>query len=278
MGTLEGKVALITGAGRGVGRSHAVRLAQEGADIIAVDALTGMASLTYELAGPEDLAETARLVEEQGRRVVTRRADVRDFAELDGAVADGVRELGGLDVVVANAGVFPPGAYTWEIDLARWRDVLDVNLTGPFHTVKAAVPHLLDRGAGGSVVLTSSGAALVAGTHFADYAASKTALLSLTRTLACELADHSIRVNAICPTTVNTAMVHNETVYRMLRPDLDRPGVEDIAPIFAEKNLLPVPWVEPVDVSNAVAWLASDQARYITGVILPVDAGNALKE
>lgn len=277
MALLDGKVALITGAARGQGRSHAVRLAQEGADIIAVDALTTPDWMTYQQANTADLAETVRLVEKEGRRIVASQADVRDFPALHGAVADGVAALGGLDIVSANAGIFPAGAMTWEIDCAQWRDVIDVNLTGVFHTVKAAVPALLARGAGGSIVLTSSGAALISGTHFADYSAAKAALLSLTRTLAYELAPHSIRVNAICPTSVDTDMIHNTNLYRMLRPDLDNPGREDIKAAFLEKNLLPVPWVEPIDISNAIVWLASDQARYITGVTLPVDAGNVLK-
>ncbi|GAA5161411.1 MULTISPECIES: mycofactocin-coupled SDR family oxidoreductase [Amycolatopsis] len=274
---LSGKVALITGAARGQGRSHAVRLAQEGADVIAVDALTTPPWMTYEQAGADDLAETVRLVEKEGRRIVARQADVRDFAALDAAVAEGAAELGGVDIVCANAGIFPPGALTWEIDPGQWRDVVDVNLTGVFHTVKAAIPHLLERGPGGSIVLTSSGAALISGSHFADYSAAKAALLSLNRTLAYELAPHFIRCNAICPTSVDTPMIHNDNLYRMLRPDLAEPGRDDIKAPFREKNLLPVPWIEPGDVSNAVVWLASEQARYITGVTLPVDAGNALK-
>jgi len=274
---LDGKIALITGAARGQGRSHAVRLAQEGADIIAVDALVTPPWMTYRQADPDDFAETVRLVEKEGRRIVAKRADVRDFDALDAAVAQGVAQLGGLDIVCANAGIFPPGCLTWEIDPAQWRDVIDVNLTGVFHTVKAAVPHLLERGPGGSIVLTSSGAALISGSHFADYSAAKAALLSLTRTLAYELAPHSIRCNVICPTSVDTAMIHNDNLYRMLRPDLAEPGREDIKAAFQAKNLLPIPWVEPVDISNAIVWLASDQARYITGVTLPVDAGNTLK-
>ena len=277
MGLLDGRIALVTGAARGQGRSHAVRLAGEGADVIAVDALTTPPWMTYEQANADDLAETVRLVEARGRRVYAERTDVRDFAGLDAAVGAGVSRLGGLDLVCANAGIFPPGGLTWEIDTEQWRDVIDVNLTGVFHTVKAAVPHLLRRGPGGSIVLTSSGAALVSGSHYADYSAAKAALLSLTRTLAYELAPHFIRVNAICPTSVDTAMIHNEALYRMLRPDLDRPGREDVAKEFQTKNLLPIPWVQPEDISNAIVWLASEQARYVTGVTLPVDAGNVLK-
>ncbi|MGH3321039.1 MAG: mycofactocin-coupled SDR family oxidoreductase [Streptosporangiaceae bacterium] len=277
MGLLEGKVALITGAARGQGRSHAQRLAAEGADVIAIDALRSIEWMGYGLANEEDLAETVRLVEKEGRRIVARRADVRDFPALQEAVREGVERMGRLDIVCANAGVMPMGALTWEIDTAQWRDVIDVNLTGVFHTVKAAVPVMIEGGQGGSIVVTSSGAALVSATHFADYSATKVAVLSLTRTLASELAEHWIRVNAICPTSVDTTMIQNETLYRMFRPDLDNPGRADVKAEFQSKNLLPIPWVDPVDVSNAIVWLSSEQARYITGVTLPVDAGNTLK-
>jgi (+)-trans-carveol dehydrogenase len=209
--------------------------------------------------------------------VVARQADVRDDAALESAVADGVAELGRLDIVCANAGIIPPGALTWELDPGQWREVVDVNLNGVFLTVRAAVPAMLAAGNGGSIVLTSSGAALISSTHLAGYSATKAAVLSLTRTLAYELAPHFIRVNAICPTSVDTPMIQNEALYRLFRPDLDNPGREDVKAEFQSKNLLPIPWVEPVDVSNAVVWLASDQARYVTGVTLPVDAGNALK-
>lgn len=277
MGLLEGKVALVTGAGRGQGRSHAVRLAREGADIIALDRCRSYDWMTYPMATPEDLAHTSELVQEAGRRIVTRQADVCDLAAVQAAVADGVTDLGRLDIVCANAGIIPPLGLTWELDVGQWREVVDVNLNGVFITVKAAVPHMIDAGHGGSIALTSSGAALISSTHLAGYSATKAALLSLTRTLAYELAPHFIRVNAICPTAVNTPMIHNESLYRSFRPDLSNPGPDDVAPEFEAKNLLPIPWVEPADISAAIAWLASDQARYITGVTLPVDAGNALK-
>ncbi|MQA84725.1 MAG: mycofactocin-coupled SDR family oxidoreductase [Streptosporangiales bacterium] len=277
MGLLDGKVAFITGAARGQGRSHAQRLAQEGADIVAVDALESIDWMSYRLAGPDDLAETVRLVEKEGRRIVARKADVRDLDGVSAALRDGLAEFGRLDVVCANAGIIPSGNLTWEIDPRQWRDVIDVNLTGVFNTVKAAIPHMIEFGSGGSIVLTSSGAALISGTHFADYSAAKAALLSLTRTLAYELAPHLIRVNAICPTSVNTPMIQNEGLYRMFRPDLEKPGPADVAAEFQSKNLLPIPWIQPVDVSNAIVWLASEGARYVTGVTLPVDAGNALR-
>jgi (+)-trans-carveol dehydrogenase len=278
MGQFSGKVALITGGARGQGRSHAVRLAEEGADIIVVDSLGSHEWMGYPLATQADLDETVKLVEQLDRRIVARIADVRDFPALAGAVADGVSELGGLDFVCANAGAMPVGCMTWEIDIDQWRDVIDINLTGVFHTVKAAVPHMLEHGSRGSIVLTSSGAALNSGTHFADYSAAKAAMLSLTRTLAYELAPHWIRVNAICPTSVDTTMIQNQTLYDIFRPDLDAPGRDDVAAKFQSINLLPLPWIEPVDISNAIVWLCSEQARYVTGITLPIDAGNSIKK
>lgn len=277
MGLLDGKVALVTGAGRGQGRSHARRLAEEGADVIAVDVCDSLEWMSYQLATMDDLEETASLVEEAGRRAVARKADVRDLGELTAAVEQGVRELGRLDIVAANAGVIPLGSLLWEIEPRQWRDVIDVNLTGVYHTVKAAVPRMIEAGNGGSIVLTSSGAALTAGSQLGDYTATKAGVISLSRTLAYELAPHWIRVNAICPTAVDTEMIQNQRMYRMMRPDLEAPGREDVAAKFQEMNLLPIPWIEPADVSNALVWLCSEQARYVTGITLPVDAGNALK-
>jgi SDR family mycofactocin-dependent oxidoreductase len=278
MGLLEGKVAFVTGAARGQGRSHARRLAQEGADIIAVDACATPEWLSYPLAGEADLAQTVKEVEALDRRIVARRADVRDLAAVRAALDAGVAELGGrLDIVCANAAIISQPVPTWEIGVQQWRELIDVTLTGVFVTVKAAIPHMIAAGNGGSIALTSSGAALISGAGLADYKAAKAGVLSLTRTLACELAGHFIRVNAICPTAVDTPMIQNEELYRSFRPDLEHPGREDVKAGFQAMNLLPIPWVDPVDVSNAIVWLASDAARYVTGVTLPVDAGNALK-
>ena len=277
MGLLDGKVAFVTGAARGQGRSHARRLAEEGADIIAIDACATPDWLSYPLATEADLAQTVKVVESLDRRIVARRADVRDLGAVRAALAAGVAELGGrLDIVCANAAIISQPGPTWEIDLGQWRELVDVTLTGVFVTVKAAIPHMIAAGIGGCVVLTISGAALVSGAGLADYKAAKAGVLSLTRTLACELAGHFIRVNAICPTAVDTPMIQNERLYRLFRPDLDNPGKEDVKAGFQAMNLLPIPWIDPVDVSNAIVWLASDAARYVTGVTLPVDAGNAL--
>jgi (+)-trans-carveol dehydrogenase len=278
MGVLDGKVAFVTGAARGQGRSHARRLAEEGADIIAIDACATPGWLSYPLASEADLAQTVKEVEATGQRIVARRADVRDLGAVRAALGEGVAELGGrLDIVCANAGIISQPVATWEIDLDQWRELIDVTLTGVFVTVKAAVPHMIAAGNGGSITLTSSGAALISGGGFADYKAAKSGILSLTRTLACELAEHFIRVNAICPTAVDTPMIQNETLYRSFRPDLPNPGREDVKAGFQTMNLLPIPWVDAADVSNAIVWLASDAARYITGVTLPVDAGNQHK-
>ncbi|HEX3830592.1 MAG TPA: mycofactocin-coupled SDR family oxidoreductase [Solirubrobacteraceae bacterium] len=277
MSWLEGKVAFITGIGKGQGRSHAVRLAREGAHIIGIDALKTYPWMNYRLAEQSDVEETIGLVEAEGGRIFFQQADVTDLPSLKRALEAGVAEFGRLDVVAANAGAFPKGDLTWEADPPAWRECVEVNLFGVFHTVHAAVPHMVKAGNGGSIIITSSGAAIVSGSYLSDYSASKAALLSLTRTLAVELAPHWIRVNAICPGAVNTDMIANDAIYRMFRPDLDAPTREDTIEVWKSKHLLPVPWLEPSDISNAVAWLASDEARLVTGVTLPVDAGNTIK-
>jgi len=278
MGLLDGKVAFVTGAARGQGRSHAVRLAQEGADIVALDACATPDWLSYPLATEADLAETVKEVEALDRRIVARKADIRDLAAVRAVLGEGIAELGGrLDIVAANAAIISEPKDTWDIDVAQFRDLIDTTLTGTFITVKAAVPHMIAAGNGGSIVLTSSGAAITAGRGLGDYKAAKSGVLALKDTLAYELAGHFIRVNAICPTAVDTPMIQNDSLYRSFRPDLDQPGREDVKAGFTEMNLLPIPWVDPVDISNAIVWLASDAARYVTGITLPIDAGNHLK-
>ena len=278
MGLLDGKVAFVTGAARGQGRSHARRLAQEGCDIIALDACATPGWLSYPLATEADLAQTVKEVEALDRRIVARKADIRDLPGVEAVVAEGLAELGGrLDIVAANAAIISWPKDTWAIDPAEFRALIDVTLTGTFITVKAAVPAMIAAGNGGSIVLTSSGAAITAGKGLGDYKAAKAGVLALKDTLAYELAEHFIRVNAVCPTAVDTPMIQNENLYRAFRPDLPSPGREDVKAGFAEMNLLPIPWVDPVDVSNAIVWLASDAARYVTGITLPIDAGNQLK-
>jgi (+)-trans-carveol dehydrogenase len=276
-GRLEGKVAFITGAARGQGRSHAVRLAQEGADIIAIDIVDQIGTVKYDMARPADLEETVRQVEALDRRIVAKRADVRDFAALKGAVDEGVAELGGLDIVSANAGIAGFGA---AVDLTEdeWDDMQDVNLKGVWHTAKAAIPHLRARG-GGSMVLTSSTAGIHALPNLAHYVAAKHGVVGLMKTLALELASDSIRVNSVHPTSVDTDMIHNPVIYELFAPDLapEERTRESLRERYAALSVLPIPWVDPVDISNAVLFLASDEARYVTGLELKVDAGETLK-
>jgi (+)-trans-carveol dehydrogenase len=275
-GKLEGKVAFITGAARGQGRSHAITLAREGADIIAVDICAQVGSVPYPMATPEDLAQTVKEVETLDRRIVATDVDVRDYDALKQALDDGVAQLGRLDIVSANAGIVSYGRVE-ELPEQTWRDVIDVDLTGEWHAAKAAIPHLRAGGRGGSIILTSSDAGLKALQNLAHYVAAKHGVIGLMRTLALELAADFIRVNALAPTSVNTPMIMNEPTYRVFRPDLENPTAEDMAGPATAVNVLPIPWVEPVDISNAVLWLASDEARYVTGITLPVDAGAAIK-
>jgi SDR family mycofactocin-dependent oxidoreductase len=275
-GRVEGKVAFITGAARGQGRSHAVRLAQEGADIIAVDICQDVKG-ALPMATLEDLAETVSLVEAQDRRIVATQADVRDFDALKAAVDDGVAQLGRLDIVVANAGIASDGGPVEKMDKDSWQDTIDINLTGVWHTAKAAVPHLIQGGRGGAIVLTSSVGGMKALPNMSHYVSAKHGVVGLMRSLAVELAQHSIRVNSVHPSQVNTPMLMNEPTYHLFRPDLENPTQDDMAPISQMMHTLPVPWVEPEDVSNAILFLVSDEGRYITGVPLPVDAGAMLK-
>jgi SDR family mycofactocin-dependent oxidoreductase len=276
-GRVAGKVAFITGAARGQGRSHAIRLAQEGADIIAVDLAGQVATVPYPMATPEDLAETVKEVEALDRRIVATQADVRDYGALKAALDDGVAQLGRLDIVSANAGIFSFGTLE-ELDDTTWQDMIDVNLTGVWHTAKAAIPHLRAAG-GGSIVLTSSTAGLQALPNTGHYNSAKHGVVGLMRTLALELAPDLIRVNSVHPTAVDTDMIQNPATYALFASDLpEAERTKDaLAPRFQGLNVLPIPWVEAVDISNAVLWLASDEARYVTGVTLPVDAGLTIK-
>lgn len=258
-------VVVVTGAAKGTGRVHCQRFADEGADVIALDAETAA----------DALRDTAREVEGRGRRCATGLADIGDLAAVTAAIDAGVAELGRLDVVVANAGIHLPGAPSWELAPQVWQRTLDINLTGVWHTVRASVPHMFVREGdrGGSVVIISSTSGLRGLPNTAHYTASKHAVVGLARTLANELGSHGIRVNTVHPGPVATPMVLNETTFRRLRPDLENPTAADAAEALQARNLLPVPWVEPVDIANAVLFLASDAARYITGTQLVVDAG-----
>jgi SDR family mycofactocin-dependent oxidoreductase len=279
LGSLDGKVAFITGAGRGQGRSHALRLADEGADIIALDICAdAVSTVGYGLATADDLQDTAAQVEARGRRAVTGIADVRDLGQVQKVVDAGLAELGKIDIVCANAGV-GSWSVSWEMSEQVWKDMIDVNLTGVFNTTRAALPSMVERGEGGSVVLTSSTAGLLGYLNTAHYTAAKHGVIGFMKVLAQELGPHGIRVNAICPTTVNTPLVINEQTFRLFAPDVPNPTPADVRAPFASLNVLPdVPWIEPADVSESVLWLCSDAARYITGVALPVDAGNVVKK
>lgn len=265
---LAGKVALITGAARGQGRAHAVRLASEGADIIALD--NCVTAETTDYAGPTeaDLAETVRLVEAQDRRILARKADIRDLDALQALVKDGVSEFGRLDVVVANAGICPAN-WSWEIPVEQWRETIDVNLTGTFFTMKATVPTLIEQGTGGSIIITSSVAGLRGLPFLAHYAASKHGVVGLAKSMANELGQHNIRVNTVHPHGVATGM----QPARMSQ--LIQENAATLGPIFM--GTLPDFISQPEDIAAAVAFLASDDSRHITGVQLPVDLGTLIR-
>ncbi len=278
MGRVDGKIALVTGAGRGQGRSHAVRLAEEGADIIAVDLCQDIATNEYPLASAEDLAETVELVEKFGRRALALEVDVRDLPTLKAKVDAAIGELGGIHIVCANAGICPLGD---DLPVQAWADAIDVDLTGVNNTISATISHLPD---GASVILTGSVAGLlsvsgsgVPGAGGAGYGFAKQTIVNLVRTLGLVLAPKRIRVNAVHPTNCNTDMLQSPPMYRTFRPDLENPTREDAEVTFPLINAMPVPWVEPEDISAAVLYLASDESRYVTGQNLAIDAGALLK-
>ncbi|MFG1925300.1 mycofactocin-coupled SDR family oxidoreductase [Cryptosporangium sp. NPDC048952] len=274
VGRFEGKVLFVTGAARGQGRNHAIRFAQEGADVIAIDACQDIETVNYPGATREDLDETVRAVEAHDRRIVASVVDVRDRAGVITAVDDGVAQLGRVDVVSANAGIAGFGA---AVDLPEdtWRTMIDINLTGQFFTAQAAIPHLVRQNDGGSIVFTSSIAGLKGTGFLSHYSAAKHALVGLARSLAKELAPHRIRVNTIHPTNVDTPMIQNAALKTLFGgPDLSR---EDYAATMTPMNLLPTPWVDVDDVTEALMYLASDAGRFLTGTALPVDAGATVK-
>jgi SDR family mycofactocin-dependent oxidoreductase len=275
MGRVEGKIAFITGAARSQGRAHAVRLAEEGADIVAVDILEDIETVPYPMASEADLAETVSLVEALGRRVIARRVDVRDLASVESAVEEALEKFGRVDIVSANAGIVSY-ARGHDVTAESWKDVIDVDLTGVWHTVKAVVPAMISGGNGGSIILTSSMAGLRGIPNAAHYSAAKHGVVGLMKSFAKELASHSIRVNSVHPSSVNTEMIHNEATYSLFRPGKVEPTLDDAMVGFRHVHALPVPWVEPVDIANAVLWLASDESRFVTGVTLPIDAGYLL--
>ncbi|MGN5236919.1 mycofactocin-coupled SDR family oxidoreductase [Rhodococcus sp. SJ-3] len=280
MGRVEGKVAFITGAARGQGRSHAVKLASEGADIIAVDLCRNIDSITYAMATPEDLEETARLVEKEGRRIVSVQADVRIAEQMRAAAKQGVDELGKIDIVVAQAGV---AGMRGEPQVAAWADTVDINLVGTINAVQAALPYLNE---GASIIATGSTAALMdvskkdePGKDLggAAYVFSKRALTHFIHDLATHLAPRGIRANVLHPTNCNTDMLQSETMYKSFRPDLEHPTREDAEPVFSVQQAMKIPYIEVDDSSNMVLFLASEESRYVTGMQMRVDGGGYLK-
>ncbi|HVU73746.1 MAG TPA: mycofactocin-coupled SDR family oxidoreductase [Mycobacteriales bacterium] len=276
-GRFEGKVVLITGAARGQGRNHAVAFAREGADLVLVDVCQDIPSTGYVGATRGDLAETERLVNEAGGKTSTHVVDVRDHVALNDGVDDAVAALGVVDVVIANAGVNQGMGGLLDTPQEVWQELIDINLTGVFNTLRAGCRSMVERGQGGSVVLISSLMGLRSWGGLPGYSVSKTGLVGLLRVACHEWGHLGIRVNAIHPGTVRTPMVDNPVLPSMMRPDLTEPTLDDIAPFFSQMNLLPEPWSQADDVTNAILFLCSDAGRHITGISLPIDLGSAAK-
>lgn len=276
MGRVDGKVALVTGAARGQGRAHAVRLAEEGADIIAFDLCKSIPGVQYELSTEDDLAKTVEMIESLDRRVHSQVGDVRSREDVQKLVADGLQELGKIDVLVCNAGIFMPKP-VWEINDEEWDTQIGVNLTGVWRVVSGVIPSLIEAGNGGSIVITTSGSVNRNFGNMTSYVAAKTGLEGFARELAADLSPHWIRVNTIAPTTVETRMADNPWVHSLFTPDKEGAPAEErrkgMMDAMSELNMLNVPWVQPEDVANGVLFLASDESRMVTGASLRVDAG-----
>ncbi|MCO1656965.1 mycofactocin-coupled SDR family oxidoreductase [Pseudonocardia humida] len=271
MGKFDGKVVLITGGARGQGRSHALRFAQEGADVAFCDIASQLDTVPYPMAQPSDLDDTVKMVEDLDRRCVAARADVRDLGEVQAFVEQASTELGRVDFLLANAGILSMSSIA-EMDSATWQEMIDTNLTGVFHAMRAVLPIMIEQNHG-RIVATSSTAGKMGFPNIGHYAAAKWGVIGLVKSLAREVAANGITVNAVCPTTVDTPMVQNEPTYRLFLPDSAEPSREEAMPVFQAMNAIPVPWVEAVDISNAMAFLCSDEARYITGETIAVAAG-----
>lgn len=271
MGRLENKVAFITGAGRGQGRAHAIRLAREGADIIALDILEDIANVPYPMAGLADRDETVAAVEALGRRIMFEKADIRDLGRLQEVAARGVAEFGHIDIVVANAGAGSP-AVSYEMSEAEFTAMVDSFLTGTWRTIRAVAPHMIAAGRGGSIILITSTSGLVAVANMAHYVAAKHGVTGLMKACAIELGPFDIRVNAVAPSNVDTPMIQNPAIRGVWTGNPDATDAE-IVPVMSAMHILNTPWMQPTDISNAVLWLASDEARFVTGSTIPVDAG-----
>jgi (+)-trans-carveol dehydrogenase len=274
-GRFKDQVVLVTGAARGQGRATAEAFAREGADIIGIDICAPIAPDSPPSSG-DDFAATVAAVEGYGRRIIARHGDVRDLAGIEAIVNEGVAAFGRLDVVSASAGIAGMGRAD-QLEEAQWDTMIAVNLSGVWRTCRAAIPHMVRGKRGGAIILTASAAGLKGMPYVSHYSAAKHGVIGLMRSLAAELGPRSIRVNAVCSTTVRTPLIEHEGHYKLFRPDLEHPTAEDVAEAAAKINALPVPWIEAEDVANAILWLSSSEARYVTGVALPVDAGFLIK-
>lgn len=274
-----GKVVFISGLARGQGRQHAIDFAREGADIIGFDICDEVPSATAPTSGPEDLAETVRQVEALDRRIVAVKADARRYEDVQAAFQAGLEAFGRVDAVVGNAGITPRDLVPfWELGADSWRDTIDINLTGLWHTVKAAAPAMIAGGAGGAFVLTGSISGGKGWRNMGHYCSTKFGLVGLMKVMAIELAEHGIRANVVAPTNVDTPMFMNPVVRKLFAPEQDEPTVEQMLEVAKRDiNLLPIGWVQPSDISAAVRWLCSDEARFVTGTVLPVDGGALTK-
>jgi (+)-trans-carveol dehydrogenase/(-)-trans-carveol dehydrogenase len=276
-GRFEGKVVFITGVARGQGRSHALAFAREGASIVGLD-ICRQIDVSYDMATEEDLATTVGMVEELDRQIVARVADVRDAEAVAAIAEEGMQKFGRLDVVCANAGIgVNQHADSWELTREHWQDSIDINLTGPWTTVRATVPHMIETGPGGSVIFTTSLLGLKGMPNVSNYTAAKHGLTGLMKSLAIELAPHRLRANAVAPGNTLTRALDNDAGYRAFRPDLEKPTRDDFFEACLLFNTFPEPWAQPEDITAAVLWLASEEARFVTGTSVPVDLGAMLK-
>ncbi|HWE68911.1 MAG TPA: mycofactocin-coupled SDR family oxidoreductase [Acidimicrobiales bacterium] len=272
---LAGRVAVITGGARGQGRSHALELARLGADVAICDLCEDIATIGYPLSTPDQMAETTKRVEAEGRRCVSEIVDVRDLGALIAFVDEVQRSLGSVDIMVANAGVTAIGSVC-DMTADQWGDVIDINLTGVFNAIRAAAPHMRKQRSG-RIVGISSMMGRTSQPAIPAYAASKWGVIGLCKSAAYELAGFGVTVNVIAPGNVSTPMIHNDQLYRLMRPDLGHPTAEEVAPVMAELHTQPVPWLEPEEITAALVYLVSDGARHITGSVLDVNAGASVR-